>query len=177
MSCGILLKAVATHLQTEIAVDDSFIDVMPDNRPKIQCGEWFASVYGGEITSGSLDGSRYESYKIEVSLTVRTSPTPKHSKRLHYVDNLISLDVLSSKIIDTLHNDYALITAAQALLDASVILSGAYTQVLKFESQDPSPNLVGPDFFHSDIDENNYKSDAGINSVLSFGTVNFNKAV
>ena len=173
-----LLKALATDLQTHFSTNDSEIDVMPDGRPKPQCGDRFISIYAASISNPEPINSPPRlrmATDVICTITVRPNNKPKHSAKKRYIDDSDSIMKTAVSLAERVHGNYSIIGAAKTLLDASGI-GGAYTGVLAFRSMDGNPQLVGPEWFYADWEEGNM-SEVGLVVNMSCGTVRWTNNV
>lgn len=168
-----LLDEVAKDLRSALSLTDNNCDVMPDERPKPQCGNIFVGVLGGQITNPGIkiDPPRlYMAYNVLVSITVRSSK-PVHSQRGRYIDTATSIHSTLMTIAKRLHGSHTTImAAAKAALDSSSI-GGYYNGALRFVSAPANPNVVSYDWFYANPPVNNNEPIHGLHLTAIFGEV------
>lgn len=166
-----IMQALVTDLQTFFSTNDSEIDIMPDGKPKPQCGDRFISVYSAAITNPepiNAGPTLRMQTDILITVTVRPNNKPKHSMKKRYAIDSDSIMKTAVSIAERVHGNYNIMGAAKTLLNASGI-GGHYTGSLNFRQMDGTPNLVGPDWFYADDVEN--ERNYGLAITMQFGNV------
>ena len=76
----VLLDAVRDRLRTALSLSAHECDVCPDGQPNPDAGQRFVAIWGGSVQNTQVN-CLDERYGFKVTVTVRTSHTPRDRKR------------------------------------------------------------------------------------------------
>jgi len=163
MSTGALLLAVRDRLrdtldQTPHLNNKSSIDIMPDSKPKADCGQTFLSIYSESWSNPNTQaqGALEERMDVVVAISQRTPETPQDRFGSLYAGVTLSMTNLAYKIAISLHQWEGIYAAADAYLadfeqtttDASTF--EGFFEHLRWGRTDAMPQPVGYDHYVQD---------------------------
>jgi hypothetical protein len=159
-----LLVATRDIIRSNIRLQPEDCLVQNDARPTPACGPLFISVYGSSWSPDIIDQNLGIDERADISITItrRLSATPYDMRGdAIYVEGSLAVENIANVIKRSVHQNYTLITNANALLDGT----DKIMEPLRWLGGDATPSIVDNEWFSS-TEENVY---SGIVFTINFG--------
>jgi hypothetical protein len=168
MSLTALLRATKSSLQTLLSLTDTGVDIQPDPQPPPFLGEQFITVHPISWGIGDTNEVMYgldEVFGIGVTVTQKTGKVPRQKWGTNtYTLTTTGLEAICNRIKVNIHQNYTLLTAANALLTGGDI----FIEPLRFQGADSEPQPRTGEWLWSD-DPGTMESILALSVTLRFG--------
>ena len=154
MSLAELMKATKSQLQTDlgtyfsITLNDYYVDIMPDDRPKPTSGPWFVAIHGESWSPGNRDPNLAieEVYGMGCTVTLRQSAIPRDEVGENlYIEATTSLEKICRQIMVSVHLNAAIRTTANAAITGD----DKIVEYFRWSGTEAKPRIVSGDWFFS----------------------------
>lgn len=172
MSLEALCQAVKNHLQAQLELSDAECDLVAEGQPVPMAGQEFLGIHDGGWDGQSLDYDLDELCRVQVTLTRRIGEYPLDRLGADLIWKATSgLGPRLRRIITLLHKNYAVMNAANALIDAEAgTAQNGFVTPLWFLGAS-GPQFRGPEWFYGTLREvgKDVFGMYGISRTLTFG--------
>lgn len=153
-----------------LSTDPNVSAIQLDGQPNPACGESFYAIHPGEWRGDSADADLEELFGVSVTVTRRLGQAPLDRWGTDVWAKIVSgMDVICRKIVTAIHKNYAVLNAANAILEGESPLQGGFVEPLQFLNAS-ALQQKGPDWFNAENLENSHRyANAGFAQTLSFG--------
>lgn len=159
-----LLVATRDRLRSELKFNPEDCIIQEDGKPTPTCGPLFVAIYGTDWSPDTLDMNRGIDERADIAITVtrRMSATAFDVRgESFYINDSLAIEDTIHKIKCQVHQNYTLITAANALLTGD----NKIMEPLRWLGGDAQPQKVDNTWFSSEAPLDY----AGVTMTIRFG--------